>query len=101
MTQAALAWVIIGAVQDALGGGVEIVGGLWVLLVSIASHQSKVLPKPLDYLGFGVGVAGILTVVPSLGGLGAVFGLGQIIWFAWVGLRMLRNDAQQVGAADH
>lgn len=96
--QAASVWSAIGAVQDGLGGGVEIVGGVWVLLISVASLRSRVLPRALSYLGFMVGVAGILTVVPSLGELGAVFGLGQILWFAWLGIVMLRAPLQPTGA---
>jgi hypothetical protein len=96
--QAASLWSAIGAVQDGLGGGVEIVGGVWVLLISAASLRSSVLPRALSYLGFIVGVAGILTVVPSLGELGAIFGLGQIVWFAWLGIFMLRARPTPVTA---
>ncbi len=92
VAQAASAWVVIGAVQNGLGGGVEIVGGIWVLLISAASFQSRALPRTLGYLGILVGVAGVLTVVPPLGELGAVFGLGQILWFAWIGSFMLRRS---------
>ena len=91
--QATSAWFTINAVQDGLGGGVEIVGGVWVLLISAASFRSSVLPRALSYLGLVIGVTGILTVVPSLGDLGAIFGLGQIVWFAWLGILMLRGPA--------
>ena len=63
--------------DDGLGGGNEIVGGLWVLLVSWAALRAGGLPRALNYLGLVIGVAGILTVVPALGELGAIFGLGQ------------------------
>jgi hypothetical protein len=96
--QAASVWSAIGAVQDGLGGGVEIVGGVWVLLISAASWRSSALPSALSYLGFIVGVAGIVTVVPSLGELGAIFGLGQIFWFAWLGIIMLRARPQLTSA---
>jgi hypothetical protein len=88
--QAALVWSAIGAVQNGLGGGVEAVGGVWVVLISVASLRSLELPRSLVYLGLFVGAAGILTVVPPLGELGAVFGLGQIVWFASLGIIMLR-----------
>lgn len=90
--QAVAAWAAIGAVQDGLGGGVEIVGGLWILLVSAASHHARTLPRLLCYLGFAVGLAGILTVAPPLGGLGALFGLGGALWFAWIGAAMLQQS---------
>jgi hypothetical protein len=96
--QAAYVWSAIGVVQEGLGGGVEIVGGAWVLLISAASLRSSVFPSALSYLGLIIGLAGILTVVPSLGELGAVFGLGQIAWFAWLGVIMLRARPQSAGA---
>jgi len=91
VTQATTAWAAIVAVQEGLGGGVEIVGGLWVLMISAASVQSTAFARPLAYLGFVVGTAGILTFIPSLSALGAVFGLGQILWFAWIGADLLRR----------
>ena len=101
VAQAVTAWAAIAAIQDGLGGGVEIVGGLWVLMISAASFHSGALPRPLAYLGFVVGTAGVVTVVPSLGELGAVFGLGQILWFAWIGVYVLRrDDAQPAVPAD-
>lgn len=89
--RAATAWVAIGAVQNGLGGGIEIVGGLWVFLVSIASLRTRTLPRTLDILGLLVGVAGLLSAVPGLDDLSAVFGLAQIPWFAWLGVWMLRQ----------
>ena len=89
--QAVSAWAAIGAIQNGLGGGVEIVGGLWVLLVSAASLRSGALPRLLNYFGLFIGVAGILTVAPPLGELGTIFGLGQILWFTWIGVLLLRR----------
>ncbi len=90
--QAASAWVVISAIQNGLGGGVEIVGGLWVLLISAAALRGSQFPKALNYLGIAIGIAGALTLLPPLADLGAVFGLGQIIWFAWLGLLLLRDS---------
>jgi hypothetical protein len=91
VAQAASAWVTIGAIQNGLGGGVEIVGGLWVLLISAASFRSTVFPQPLNYLGIVVGLAGVLSVVPMLKDLAVVFGISQILWFAWIGIVMVRR----------
>lgn len=91
--QAVSVWAAIAAVQDGIGGGVEIVGGVWVLLISAASLRANEFPRLLAYLGAVVGVAGVLTVAPPLKELGAVFGLGQIVWFTWIGVSMLRRDA--------
>jgi hypothetical protein len=89
--QAVSLWLAIITVQEALGGGNEIVGGLWVLLLSWAALRAGNLPKVLNYLGALVGLAGILTVVPAFDVLMDVFGLGQIVWFAWLGIVMLRD----------
>jgi hypothetical protein len=98
--EAAISWAIIGTVQDGIGGGVELVGGIWVLLVSVSSMISgEILPKWLNWVGFIVGAAGIATIVPALSELGAVFGLTQIIWFIGVGLVLLRVDDAQLFAA--
>lgn len=44
-----------------------------------------------------VGIAGILTVIPELADvLTYVFGLGFIVWFAWVGVVMLRDTQREV-----
>jgi hypothetical protein len=91
--QAATVWLAISAVLDGIGGGVEIVGALWVLLVSWAALRAGGLPRALNYLGVVIGVAGILTLVPALGELGGmIFGLGQIVWFIWLGIVMLRGS---------
>lgn len=66
--------------------------GLWVLLISVASFHSTVFPRPLTYLGFVVGIAGVITVVPPLSELSTVFGVGQILWFAWIGVHVLWWD---------
>lgn len=90
-TQAESVWSSLDAVQNGLGGGNEIVGGLWVLLVSVAALTSSALTRPLCYLGAASGVAGLVTVVPALEAVGVVFGVGLIVWFVWVGTVLLRE----------
>ena len=92
--QAVSAWQAIEPVADGLGGtGGELLGGLWVLLVSVAALRSGGLPKALNWLGVAIGSAGVLSVVPVLKDLGYVFGLLQIVWFVWLGIAMLRTIA--------
>ncbi|MBO6503414.1 MAG: DUF4386 family protein [Kordiimonadaceae bacterium] len=82
----------ISTIQEGLGGGVEVVGGIWLLLLSIAGLRGLRLPKPLNYLGILVGAAGTLTIIPPISEVGAaIFGLGQIVWFLWVGIALLRG----------
>ncbi|MCP4419844.1 MAG: DUF4386 family protein [Chloroflexi bacterium] len=91
--QAATVWLAIDAVFEGIGGGVELLGGLWILLVSWAALRGGVFPKALNYFGAAIGVAGILTVVPALEVLTDVFGLTQIVWFVWLGIIMLRSSS--------
>lgn len=85
-------WKTISVVADSLGGGNEIVGGVWVLLVSLVALKAVVLSRKLNYLGCLVGIAGIATVYPEET-FTEVFGLSQIIWFIWLGLVILRSDS--------
>lgn len=105
--QAGSVRLAIAAVQDGLGGGNEIVGGAWTLLVSWAALRAGGLSRALNYLGVLVGAAGLITIIPALGEPGGIiFGLGQLIWFVWLGIAMLRggerlavHDAGHVRAA--
>jgi hypothetical protein len=65
-------------------------GGLWTLLVSLAALRTGGFPKILNILGMLVGAVGIISLIPGLADLGGVFGLGQIVWFVWLGIVMLR-----------
>jgi hypothetical protein len=90
--QAASVWLAIDSVVEGIGGGNEIIGGLWTLLVSWAALRTRTLPRALNYIGIVVGAAGILSAVPSLGEAGGmVFGFGQIVWFVWLGVVLLRS----------
>lgn len=88
--QAGTVWVAIDAVSRGIGGGNEIVGGLWVALLSLAAIRGG-LPRKLSIVGLIFGVSGIVTLVPILTDLGAIFGLGMIVWYIWCGLVLVRN----------
>jgi hypothetical protein len=96
--QAGSVWLAIEIVQLGLGGGNEIVGGVWVFLVGWAALRAGEFPRLLNYLGVVIGLSGILTVIPVLEVFGAVemlgfvFGLGLLVWFVWLGIIMLRSD---------
>ncbi len=88
--QAMTLWLVINTIVEGLGGGNEVVGGLWVLLLSIAGLKTVELPKSLNGLGLFIGFVGVLTIYPAEI-LTEIFGLGQIIWFSWLGVSMLVN----------
>ncbi len=81
-------WRMISVLIESLGGGNELVGGLWVLLVSIAALKAEEFPRGLNYLGIIVGVSGIATIYPDEV-FTEIFGVTQIIWFVWLGISML------------
>ncbi|MEL6838622.1 MAG: DUF4386 family protein [Pseudomonadota bacterium] len=90
--RAAEVWQMVNTIENGLGGGNEIVGGVWVLLLGVAGLLAGAVSKPLSILGIVIGVAGLSTVLPALSEpMGAVFGLGFIAWFAWVGVALLRR----------
>jgi hypothetical protein len=92
---AASTWSSVSVVHSALGGGIEIVGAAWVMLVSVAGIRSRVLGYGLGALGIGIGVAGAWTIVPPAAEYaGALFGLGLIVWFVWMGVTLLRRPRQ-------
>lgn len=96
-TQAGTVWLTIHSVFAGLGGANEAIGGIWILLISWAALRTGALSKVLNYLGVVVGVAGIISIVPALGELFIyIFALGQIVWFIWLGIAMLRSNPSTV-----
>jgi len=99
LTQAQLVWQSIEPVAQALGGaGGEVLGGLWVLLVSAVAMRSAELPKALGWLGVVIGVAGLASVIPPLHDVAMVFGLLSIAWFVWVGVALVTTKATDARA---
>jgi len=95
--QARIMWLTLNVIVDGIGGGNEIVGGLWVLLLSLAARKGQALTKPLLYLGLFVGAAGISTIYPA-DVLTEIFGLSQIVWFIWIGLALYRQPLDEQDA---
>lgn len=95
--QATTIWLAIESVSNGIGGGNEILGGLWMLLISWAALQAGGLPKALNYLGLAIGAAGILSALPGLSDVGLIFGLVQIVWFVWLGIVLLRSSSENAG----
>ncbi len=91
----------IALVVDALGGGIELLGALWVLLISYTGLRVNIFSRSLHYWGALVGIAGVLTLFSGLPALSehdvfelttAIFGLGQIVWFVGLGWALLRGE---------
>ncbi len=88
------AWQAIEPIAQGLGGASgELLGGLWVLLVSVVALRSGALPKALGWLGLAIGILGLVSVVPVLNDAAMAFGLLAIVWFAWLGVVLVRGAA--------
>lgn len=89
MQAASTLWYSVATVEEGLGGGNEITGGMWILLLSWAGQKAKTIPSVINLIGLLVGGAGVLTMIPILTEAETVFGLGFILWFLLVGLALL------------
>lgn len=101
---AATVWSALDAVANGIGGGNEVLGGVWVLGLSIVALREKLFARWTNYLGVVMGIAALVTIIPPLEDVGAVFGLGLIVWFVAVGVALIKG-ASDVDAptarADH
>jgi hypothetical protein len=88
--QAVRIWQAVETVALGLGGsGGELLGGLWVLLVSVVALIGRVLGKALGWFGVLTGVVGLTSVVPPLHDAAIAFGLLLIVWFGWLAAVLL------------
>ncbi len=93
-TQAVTAWTVLQSVENGITSGNELVGSLWVLLLSVAALRTGQLNRALNYLGVMLGIAGLLTIVPALAeNMIMIFGPGMIVWSIWVGIVLLRQKS--------
>jgi hypothetical protein len=96
-TQAGTVWLTIDSVLGGLAGSNEVLGGIWILLLSWAALRTGEFSRILNYLGVVIGIAGILSIVPALAEIFIyIFALGQIVWFIWLGISMLRSNPGRV-----
>jgi hypothetical protein len=97
--QAAAVWQAVESVSNGLAVRTgETLGGLWMLLVCWTALQGRAVPKTLCWFGAVVGLVGLVSTVPGLNELALVFGMLQIVWFAWLGVALLRSGHVRQGA---
>ncbi len=90
--QAVTVWSALDAVENGITSGNELVGSIWLLLTSVAVLRTGALGKGLGYFGIALGIAGLVTLVPSLAlPMAMTFGLGLIVWCIWLGVVLLRR----------
>jgi hypothetical protein len=93
--QAAAAWITLEAVENGIVSGNEVVGSLWVLLLSLTAWRTGELPRTLNLFGVFISLAGLLTIFPPLAEpMIMVFGAGMIVWSVGVGIALLRTPGQ-------
>lgn len=91
--QAAALWPVLEAVENGIVSGNELVGSLWVLLISVAALRTRGFARAFNYFGVAVSFAGILTMIPSLvESTRMVFGPGMIVWSIWLGIVLLMES---------
>jgi hypothetical protein len=91
--QAAALWPVLEAVENGIVSGNELVGSLWVLLISIAALRTSGFARAFNYFGIAVSVAGILTMIPGLvETMRMIFGLGMIVWSIWLGVVLMMGS---------
>ena len=92
---AATLWATIDAIySDGIGGGNEIVGAVWVFLVSSLSFCScgrPLFPKPLNIFGLIAAASGVVTLVPGMDEATSIFGICMVVWYVLAGMWMLRE----------
>lgn len=92
--QAETVWLAQSIVENGIISANELIGGLWILMVSWSALQMKAMPRFLNYFGLFIGVAGIVSIIPAITEVAVtIFGLSMIVWFAWLGVYLLRNQA--------
>lgn len=87
-------WFALYSIQVGLGDGVEWVGGCWLFTLSLHGLRHKLSQPAIHYYGLIVGLMGCITLIPGFGEAGALFGLGQIAWFAIVGAHLFENASK-------
>lgn len=74
-----------------LGIAVTFLNGVWYILISWSALKLNRLPKPLSYLGLGMG---LLSLLPPLGILVLLF---SVVWSLWLGQVLLKSEGASCG----
>ena len=91
--QAATAWTALEAVETGITSGNELVGSLWVLLLSVAALRTGGLPRALNTSAWfsasrvSSRSSRLLAETTIM-----IFGPGMIVWSVWAGIILLRGS---------
>lgn len=76
---------------ESLGGGIEFIGGVWLLLLGVVSWRHGLLSKCLSAFTLIKGTIGIVTLICADSLLRDLFGVTGIVWFIWMGVSMFKK----------
>lgn len=78
----AVAWQTIDIISNALGGGNELIGGVFTGLLSLAMYKARYSGVVTSILGALVFIGGTISALPYLADIGiGIFVISQILWF--------------------
>lgn len=81
------AWQAVDIISNALGGGNELIGGVFTGLASLAMYKARFSSMATSILGALVFIGGTISALPYLADIGiGIFVISQILWFfslAW------------------
>lgn len=76
------AWQAVDIISNALGGGNELIGGVFTGLVSLAIYKARFAGVATSILGALVFIGGTISALPYLADIGiGIFVISQILWF--------------------
>jgi len=78
---------------ESLGGGIEFIGGMWLLLFGAVSWRHGLLSKSLSAFTLVKGVIGVATLFSAESVLRDLFGITGIVWFLWMGIVMIKKPS--------
>lgn len=85
-------WTTLEIIQDAFGGGIELLGGIWVFCIGANGFREGKFNSFFNGFSVILGVIGTLTILPIFYDLGAVFGMLQILWFISLGIILYKEQ---------
>jgi len=77
---------------ESLGGGIEFIGGVWLVLLAVVSWRHQLLSKSLTVFTLVKGAIGVATLFSAESLLRELFGVTGIIWFIWMGIVMFKKS---------
>lgn len=69
-------------IQDSIGGGIELIGGFWVLSLGVLGIKQHFFKRFFGIFSIFLGCIGMITVFPTFMTFTGVFGVLQIAWFS-------------------